>query len=187
MRNKNLAGRRARLAVIITFAAAAFMAAGALTFGRQLAPRASHAAPPAAAETPRPHVNMMMAATIWRDGQEIQPDKAGDIRPGDLVTYTVVSRNDGGVSAKNFRARGRVPAGTTYVGGSALSEGAELSFSIDGGKSFHARPTIEEKQADGSVRLVPAPAAMYTDVTFTYRSQIEPRATVTGSYQVYVK
>jgi hypothetical protein len=39
-----------------------------------------------------------------------------------------------------------IPKGTEYVKGSAMAiDGAELLFSIDGGKTFSAKPSVDKK------------------------------------------
>jgi hypothetical protein len=76
---------------------------------------------------------------------------------------------------------------TTYVLGSALANGAQLTYSIDGGKTFVAKPTIKVKLADGSVVEKPAPAEMYTHTRWDYSESVQPAASVRSVYEVAVK
>jgi len=77
---------------------------------------------------------------------------------------------------------------TYLVVGSATAEyGASVSYSIDGGKNFAAQPMIEEKQADGTTKPVPAPASMYTQVRYEWSDPLAAGATLSASYKVRVR
>jgi len=83
---------------------------------------------------------------------------------------------------------GHIPCGMTFVAGSANAEGnAKAVYSIDGGKSYSAQPTIEEKQADGTVKRVPAPVAMYTEIRYEWADPFAKGGKLTASYKVRVK
>jgi hypothetical protein len=62
-----------------------------------------------------------------------------------------------------------------------------VTYSIDGGKSFAAQPVIEEKQADGTKKTIPAPASMYTQVRYDWNDPLAAGATLSASYKVRVK
>ena len=70
---------------------------------------------------------------------------------------------------------------------SAKAEGAQTFYSIDGGKSFSAQPMIEEKQADGSVKRVPAPVSMYTEIRYEWSDPLAQGGKLSASYKVRVK
>ena len=94
------------------------------------------------------------------------------------VLYEAVRSSDGRVA---------IPRGTEFVADSAKADGAKAVFSIDGGKSYSPQPTIEEKQADGSVKRKPAPVSMYTDVRYEWADSLAQGGKVTASYRVRVK
>jgi hypothetical protein len=87
----------------------------------------------------------------------------------------------------NYKAVGHIPHGTEFVAGSAKADGASAVYSIDGGKSYSAQPTIEQKQADGSVKRVPAPLAMYTDIRYEWADPLAQGGKLSASYKVRVK
>ena len=62
-----------------------------------------------------------------------------------------------------------------------------MSYSIDGGKNFVAQPLIEEKVANGTKRLVPAPASLYTQVRYEWTDPLAAGSTLAASYKVRVK
>ncbi len=109
------------------------------------------------------------------------------VQPGDVLRYTLASENAGDKPASQLVLTQPVPAQTQYVLGSALANGAQLTYSIDSGKSFVAKPTIKVKQPDGSVIEKPAPAALYSHVRWDYSASLKPASTVSSVYEVAVK
>jgi uncharacterized repeat protein (TIGR01451 family) len=109
------------------------------------------------------------------------------VQPGDVVRYTLSSENAGDKEAKNLTLTQPIPAQTEYVLSSARANGAQLTFSIDGGNTFTAQPTIEVKQEDGTMKLEPAPADMYTHVRWDYSESLQALASVQAVYDVTVK
>jgi uncharacterized repeat protein (TIGR01451 family) len=110
------------------------------------------------------------------------------VQPGDVLRYTLTSESGSQKTAKNFVATQPVPNKTTYILSSAKSSGgATLSFSIDGGKTFAAKPEIKVKLANGKEELRPAPAATYTHIRWNYGQRQVPLASIKASYEVVVK
>jgi uncharacterized repeat protein (TIGR01451 family) len=65
------------------------------------------------------------------------------VKRGDIIMYTVVAKNNSRCPLKNLVLKQPIPKGTEYVKGSAMTiDGAELLFSIDGGKTFSPKPTV---------------------------------------------
>jgi uncharacterized repeat protein (TIGR01451 family) len=70
------------------------------------------------------------------------------VKRGDIIMYTVVAKNNSRCPLKNLVLKQPIPKGTEYVKGSAMAiDGAELLFSIDGGKTFSAKPTVGKQVA----------------------------------------
>lgn len=61
---------------------------------------------------------------------------AATVVPGDEVVYTVTFSNVSDEPAENVVITNPLPAELTYVTGSAFGPGAEIVFSVDGGKTF---------------------------------------------------
>jgi uncharacterized repeat protein (TIGR01451 family) len=139
------------------------------------------------ANAARPDVKVNLIGSVERDSKVMTLDKATVVRPGEVLTWTVDAVNVGGAPALEYRAITHIPRGTEYVKGSAQAEGANALYSIDGGKSFSPQPMIEQKQADGSVKLTPAPLSMYTSIRYEWANPLAPGAKVAASYQVRVK
>lgn len=136
----------------------------------------------------RPQINVTLSGMVERDKEKLQLNKVDSVKPGEVLHWTITSENDGDGDAKDYKAVGKIPAGTVFVAGSAKAEGAAaVTYSIDGGKTFSKQPMIEEKQADGSVKLVPAPESMYSQVRFEWESPLTAKEKLNAFYDVKVK
>src|SRR2546430_10167386 len=118
------------------------------------------------ANAARPEVKVQFAGSVERDSKLIALDKSTVVNPGEILDWTILSENSGNASALEYKAVGHVPRGTEFVAGTAKADGAKAVYSIDNGKAFSEKPTIEEKQSDGTVKRVAAPIAMYPDVRY---------------------
>lgn len=136
----------------------------------------------------RPQVNITLGGTVERDNQKVELNKVDSVKPGEILHWTITSENKGDGSANEYKAVGKIPAGTVFVADSAKAQGEVIvKYSIDGGKTFSNQPMIEEKQADGSVKLVPAPVSMYSQVRFEWNAPLNPSEKLNASYDVRVK
>jgi uncharacterized repeat protein (TIGR01451 family) len=140
------------------------------------------------AETGRPAVKVLLAGAVERSQERVALDKAGSVRPGEVLDWTLTSENEGTGAAREFKATGQIPQGTVFVAGSTTADGtASVTYSIDHGQTFSAQPTVEERQADGSLKRVPAPVALYTQVRYEWADPLAAGATLSASYKVRVK
>ena len=136
----------------------------------------------------RPEVKVLLAAAVERDNTLVPVEKAKLVKAGEILDWTINSENAGGAAALEYKTVSRIPAGTTFVAGSAKAEGSSnVAYSIDGGKTFSAVPVIDEKQADGSIKKVAAPVSMFTNVSYQWADPLVPGGHVTASYKVRVK
>jgi uncharacterized repeat protein (TIGR01451 family) len=135
----------------------------------------------------RPEVKVQLAGTVERDSELVPLEKANVVRPGEILDWTITSENNGAAAALNYKAVARIPRGTEFVAGTAKADGANAVYSIDNGKSFSDKPTVEEKQTDGSVKRVAAPVAMYTDIRYEWSDPLAQGGKRSASYKVRVK
>jgi uncharacterized repeat protein (TIGR01451 family) len=141
-----------------------------------------------AAFTGRPEVKVSLAGTVERDNQAVQLEKAGLLNPGEILHWTITSQNAGTAPAHHYKTIGEIPPGTAYIAGSARAgSGVSILYSIDGGKTYDAKPLIDQKQLDGSVRKVPAPASLYTQVSYEWEAPLSEGKQVSAYYKVRVK
>jgi uncharacterized repeat protein (TIGR01451 family) len=112
-----------------------------------------------------------------------------EVESGNVLRYTVKGVNEGNRAAKNLTVVQPVPKGLSYVLNSATaSAGApEMTYSIDGGKTFSVQPMVSVTLPNGQVVQRPAPAAAYSNVRWKFAQPINPKAITVLAYQVSVK
>lgn len=136
----------------------------------------------------RPDVKVSLSGAIEREQKRLPIEKAESVNPGEVLDWTITSENNGTAPAHDYKAVGQIPKGTVLVAGSTTSDGsANVTYSIDNGKTFSAQPTIEEKQVDGSTRQVPAPVSMYTQLRYEWADPLASGGKLQASYKVRVK
>lgn len=136
----------------------------------------------------RPDVNILLAGAVERNAERVNLEQAGQLTPGEVIDWTIHSRNQGAAAARDYKAVGLVPAGTVFVAGSAEAEkGGAVTYSIDGGQSFSAQPTVEQRQADGTIKRVPAPVSRYTHVRYEWAAPLNAGDQVSATYKVRVR
>lgn len=121
----------------------------------------------------QPQVSIKMKAekevTVSVNGKQIKKRiPAKGVQPGEEVIYTLSYVNAGNEPAKDLVISDPLPAGTSYVPGSATDSG-DLTFSIDKGKSYK-KPTLlsyEIKGSDGKTVRRSATPDDYTNIRWT--------------------
>ena len=142
----------------------------------------------AARSAGQPEVKVKLSGSLKRNDESLTLDKVSAVHPGEILDWTITSANEGSAPARQYKTIGQIPQGTSFIAGSAVAEyGASVSYSIDGGKNFAAQPVVEESQADGTKKIVPAPASMYTQVRYDWNDPLAAGATLSASYKVRVK
>lgn len=189
---KNHAGAVVAVSCLLVAASVATAAAAAAGFApKQFASvLTGHSSITAAAATAaaRPEVKVSLAGLVERDQTKIPVEKATAVNPGETLSWTITSQNDGDGAARDYKTVGQIPRGTEFIKGSAQPENeAEVTYSIDGGKSFQSQPTIEEKQVDGTTKRVPAPVSIYTQVRYEWANGLAANSKLSASYKVRVK
>lgn len=136
----------------------------------------------------QPEVKVKLSGSLKRDDKSLALEKVSAVNPGEILDWTITSANEGDAPARQYKTIAQIPQGTSFVAGSAVAEyGASVTYSIDGGKNFAAQPVIEERQADGTKKMIPAPASMYTQVRYDWNDPLAAGSTLSASYQVRVK
>ncbi len=137
----------------------------------------------------RPEVKVSLSGSVARGDERLSLEKAATVNPGEVLDWTITSENEGTASAHNYKTVGQIPKGTVLVAGSTSADGsASVSYSIDNGKTFAAEPLIEERQADGTVKQVPAPVSMYTQLRYEWSDPLAANGgKLQASYKVRVK
>lgn len=112
---------------------------------------------------------------------------AQSVSPGDVVEYVLAYANQGDEAATDANIDDAIPKGTTYLAGTASGEGALITFSSDGGKTFApaVKLTYEVRLPSGAVEKRVATPADYTHVRWTLK-RVAPGATGKVSFRVKV-
>jgi uncharacterized repeat protein (TIGR01451 family) len=135
----------------------------------------------------RPVVKVMLSGAVERDNTQVPVEKAALVQSGEILNWNITSVNEGNAPANEYNAVGKVPAGTSFVAGSANADGsAAVTFSIDNGKSFSPKPMVDERQADGSLKKVPAPVSMYKQIRYSWTAPLNEGEKFNASYKVRV-
>lgn len=164
---------------------AAMLAAVVLSVGATNAPAADPAKPELALTlTARKEVTVKDA-----EGKtKVEWQEVNDVRPGDIVKYTIAYRNVGTVEARDGRIVDPIPKETAYVSGSAEGKGTAITFSLDG-KMFQDPPLLMYKvrQADGSEAEYQATPEMYTHIQWKLLKPVPPGGAGTMSFKAKVR
>ena len=91
---------------------------------------------------------------------------AKEVDPGQVLVFTLKFSNKGDENATNVVVDNPIPKETVYVVGSASGVGSDITFSINGGKTFK-KPTLltyEMKGPDGKKIKKKASPEQYTNV-----------------------
>ena len=113
---------------------------------------------------------------------------AKEIASGQTIIYTLSCRNAGSQPATGVKVNDPLPKEVVYLVGSAFGEGAEVTFSIDGGKSYK-QPTLlsyKIKKSDGSVEERLATPEQYTHIQWQIAT-IPVGATVNVGFSASVR
>ena len=104
--------------------------------------------------------------------KEIQRKPAEKVLPGDHIIYTVKYKNNGEESAKDVVINNPIPEHMHYVPGTVGGDGAEISFSVDGGTVFDQPENLKIIDEEGNERA--AVAKDYTHIRWTLANGIAP-------------
>ncbi len=139
----------------------------------------------------KPSVSLKLTGSVVSrsaDGHTtLTPVDKTELKSGDEIEYDIVASNAGDSAALRLVPVGRIPAGTAYVEGSAKAARAHAEFSLDGGKTWSASPTVRVRAADGTTVVKKADPALYTAVRFVTDGAIAAHQALTYAYEVRIK
>src|SRR5271166_3295535 len=71
---------------------------------------------------------------------------------GDEVIYTLEVRNSGTASVERYAFTSPIPAHMSYLANTAVAPGADITYSVDGGRNFDVPENLTVHGADGKQR-----------------------------------
>ncbi len=109
------------------------------------------------------------AAAPGHDRVQLLP--ADHVVAGDEIIYTLEVRNAGPTAVDAFTFTTPIPEHMVYVADSAVAPGADVSYSVDGGRSYDTPENLTVHGANGKQR--PAVAADYTNIRWIMRNRLK--------------
>jgi uncharacterized repeat protein (TIGR01451 family) len=110
---------------------------------------------------------------------------ADRVVPGDEVIYTLAVRNTGAAAVAAPTVTKAVPEHTVYIADSAVGPGAEVSYSVDGGRTFDRAENLTVQGADGHPR--PALAADITHIRWQLKNSLQSNSVAFVRFRAVVK
>jgi uncharacterized repeat protein (TIGR01451 family) len=123
--------------------------------------------------------------TVAAGRETVKLIPADRVAPGDRVIYTLEVRNTGATALVAPSLTYAVPEHMSYVADSAVGPGAEVSYSVDRGRSFGSPENLTVPGPDG--RLRPAAAADYTDIRWQLKNILKPNSVAFVRFRALVK
>ncbi|GMR20962.1 MAG: hypothetical protein BMS9Abin36_1560 [Gammaproteobacteria bacterium] len=114
--------------------------------------------------------------------------KATSVEPGETLIYTLRYINNGDEKATNVKVDNPIPKGSVYVAGSAKGINSDITFSVDGGKTFKKASllTYRTKLANGKTAKKKASPEQYSNIRWLIQS-VAPGQGGTLGFRVIVK
>ncbi len=126
--------------------------------------------------------------TVVNGKQKTKLLPADTVKPGQVIQYTIYYTNTGDEAATKVVVNNPIPKGTVYLAETAYGYGAQITFSVDGGKTF-APPgslMVTVTRADGSKITRKAMAAEYTHIRWVI-SKVAAGGSGSVGFKVRVK
>lgn len=154
----------------------------ALAIGAAARPLAAQSAPRVDAPAPRFTVAASNRTAV-ESAARGAPRRDTTVLPGDVIRYTLTFTNTLSHAVRGLELANPIPAGLHFVEGSASAsrDDARAEFSVDGGRTYSARPT-ETVVIDGRSVQRPVPAERFTNVRWILDGAVASRAGVTAHF-----
>ncbi len=123
--------------------------------------------------------------TVDHGRESVRLVPAVRVVPGDLVIYTVEVRNDGVLPAQGVTFTSRIPEHMVYVANSAVGPGADVTYSIDGGRTYDRPENLVVDGPRGTTRA--ATPADYTHIRWTLRNALKVHSVALARFRAVLK
>jgi uncharacterized repeat protein (TIGR01451 family) len=104
---------------------------------------------------------------------------------GDLLIYTVEARNPGPNALPQPVITTPVPEHMSYVADSAVAPGADVTYSVNGGRDFDKPENLLVRGPDGSSRR--ALAADYTHIRWVLKNPLKANSVAYARFRAILK
>jgi len=131
-------------------------------------------------------IGMQMKVTVGKDGkQQTHLVPADHVLPGTEVVWTINYEIVGNEPVTNAAITDPIPQNMVYVAGSAAGDNTDITFSVDGGKTWGKPETLQVKNADGTSRI--ALVKDYTTIQWVVRGKLAPGAKGTLTFDAVLQ
>jgi uncharacterized repeat protein (TIGR01451 family) len=137
---------------------------------------------PAGAQSPTDSIVIRAIAEMESGGKLKAADR---VVPGDRLIYTLEVSNAGATTVPAPTVTYPIPAHMWYVANSAVGPATDVSYSIDGGRSFDSAENLQVKTANGELR--PAVAADYTHIRWQLNKSLKGKSVAFLRFRTIVK
>lgn len=155
----------------------------ALLFAASLSVHAAPAAP--GAVEVKSIAEVEVEVVNYKGKKELKRQPVEKAVPGTEVIYTTTFKNLIAKPVGNIAITNPVPNDTVYKGGSAVGTNTDITFSVDGGKTWGTPDKLKLKGKDGKERIA-LPAEM-THIRWTYRGELPVGKTGEVSFRAAIK
>ncbi|MBC7697748.1 MAG: DUF11 domain-containing protein [Bacteroidia bacterium] len=108
---------------------------------------------------------------LSKDGKkETKRMPAKKVAPDGEVIYTTTFKNTIDKTISNIVITNPIPANMTYSGDSATGNNTEITYSVDGGKTYSPAEKLTVKGEDGKER--PAQAGDFSHIRWVYKGDL---------------
>ncbi len=117
--------------------------------------------------------------------KEFKLVEPGTVVPKDEILYITTFANTGDQPATDIVITNPLPNNSRYKAGSAFGAGTEISYSVDGGKSYGTPETLKVSGSAGQTRA--AGPDDYTHIRWVYTGELAPGAESTVTFRTIIK
>ncbi len=123
---------------------------------------------------------------VSQNGRDIVKLTPADrVVPGDQVVYTLQIRNNGAAAVRAPNVPYPIPDHMSYVADSAVGPGADVTYSIDGGRTFDRPENLKVAEPKGRMRT--ATAAEYTHIRWHLKNNLKSNSVAFARFRAVVK
>jgi uncharacterized repeat protein (TIGR01451 family) len=123
--------------------------------------------------------------TVEAGREVVKLVSADRVVPGDRVIYTLEVRNTGATAVDLPMVTEAVPEHMRYIADSAVGPGAEVTYSVDGGRVFDRRENLQVPGEDSRPRA--AVAADYTHIRWRLKNSLKANSVAFVRFRAVVK
>ena len=131
-------------------------------------------------------VGLQEKVSVAKDGSKhVDIVPADHVLPGTEVIWNVNYEIVGSTPVTNAVITDPIPQNMVYVAGSASGDKSDITFSVDGGKTWDAADKLQVKNADGTTRV--ALPKDYTAIRWVLTGTLAPGAKGTVTFHAVLQ